>query len=231
MRKLMILVASVFAVFAAACGSSTSSTEDTTTTAASTSSTAAGHSGGSAPKIEHFEVAHDVSCTSGQDVKVKTSWKTVNTTKVKIEVNGSFVRENEPAEGSTEVTVKCDGQSHRVALEALNASGEKASDAHSVKTEPGGSGGATPKIDSFSVSLKGCSPQNVDAIATWKTENDTSVTLQADGAEIKSGLPASGTEAFTTMPCDGKNHAVTLVASGSGGKAHKSVTVTTPAQG
>lgn len=233
MKKLMVLLAVLPALLAAACGDSNSSST-TTTTAATTSSTASGGGAAGGPKIEEFEIAADVKCTSGQPTQAKAKWVTKDATKTRLEVDGKFLKEDGPPSGDAEVPLTCDDKSHKVVLEALNADGKSTSASHTVKTEPSGSGSATgtkPTIDSFSVSLKGCSPTMVDALATWKTEHADAVSLEADGAAAQSGLPAKGDAAISTIPCDGKTHSVTLTASGSGGKVHKSVTVTTPEQG
>lgn len=231
MRKLLILLAVVPTLLAAACGDSTSSS--TTTTAATTSSTASG-AGGGAPSIEEFEIAGDVKCTSGQETTVKAKWTTKNATKTRLEVDGKFLKEDGPPTGDHEVPLACDDKSHRVVLEALDAEGKNASAAHSVKTEPGGgSGGTKPVIDEFSVSVKGCSPQIAEVLATWKTEHADKIAFAVDGKEQAglSGQPAHGTVVVPDIPCDGKTHSVTITASGSGGTAHKSVTITTPLSG
>lgn len=139
-RLLPALFAAVLLV-AAACGDDddsggdTPATEAPSTEAPSTESPNTEPSGGS-PSIDSFELEDSVSC-SGDTADVKAEWSTSNADGVDFAVDGEPVPANagEPASGSGNVPVPCDGEEHEVTITAGNSSGETATDSKKVKTE------------------------------------------------------------------------------------------------
>jgi hypothetical protein len=236
MRKILLaLVVGITVVSLAACGddsddSASTTTEATTsTTAAATSTTAAA---GKAI-IETFDIASDVTCTEGENVEVKADWTTRDVASVELEVDGTVEQRDLDASGSASVAVACDGNSHQVGLIGIADGKQAASVVHQVKTEPGTPEGL-PVIDGFSAGDVTCSGTEGIASATWQTTDATTVSFSVDGQPLSAdaGQPTSTDDgSIGQIPCDGGHHSITLTAGNDRGATHKSVTVTSPAEG
>ncbi len=206
----------------AACSSSNNASSPTPGPTSSGSS-----SGSGGVIVKTFSIANDVHC-SGDTVDAKASWTTTGADEVKIEVDGAFVQTDDPANGTANVTLACKNETHRVVLQALDKSGGSAAVVHFVKTERGGSSGK-PVIVSYSDKVDGCTGQNANVTATWKTENAEAIEFAVDGDAIgaHAGLdPAGGSTEIPNVACDGKPHQVSLTATNSNGQVTRSQTVT-----
>ena len=73
-----------------------------------------------------------------------------------------------------------------------------------------------------------CSGTSASVPMAWSTRNAQAVTFEVDGGPVTAGAgyPLSGT-GNVAVPCDGKEHEVALVASGTGGRASVSRQVNT----
>jgi len=73
-----------------------------------------------------------------------------------------------------------------------------------------------------------CSGTSASVPMAWSTRNARAVTFEVDGGPVTAGAgyPLSGT-GNVAVPCDGKEHEVALVASGTGGRASVSRQVNT----
>lgn len=208
-RRSLLVLACAAVLLLGACGGD-DDTAGTTTTSANTTTTSGT---ASETEVSTFSLASDVNC-EGTDVEVKAEWTSRRANSAKIEVDGTFVAEDLPANGSTEIRLECTESTHRVVLEVVSSDGKTAAVAHEVRTVPGGGGGEKPTIDSFTVSADGCTGETANVSATYATTGAETVEFEVDGEApgAQAGLPTSGTENVPDVPCDGATHQITLVA-------------------
>jgi hypothetical protein len=90
-----------------------------------------------------------------------------------------------------------------------------------VTTAPGSSSAGEPVVSAFSVIPDlTCSGTTASVPMAWSTRDAQSVEFEVDGAPVPAGAgyPLRGT-GNVTVPCDGREHEVTLVAAGTSGRA------------
>lgn len=175
--------------------------------------------GGATPVITQFSVASQVHCT-GSEVPVKVSWVSTGATSAEITLDGGVAAKGLQASGSTEVSVPCSNGTQKIGLVATASDGKQASVVHSIQTIPGG-GSTKPVINSFELTSPRCDGDTTVTKATYSTTDATSVAFLIDGQDpgMQAGLPTSGKANVPDVPCDGKNHQVTLVATNADGKS------------
>lgn len=165
-----------------------------------------------APTITTMNVKSDVQCSSGE-VPVKVMWETENAQSAAISVDGSQSATDLAASGKTKVNVKCTDGTHEITLTATNAAGETATDTHTIKTDKAPPA-PNPTIKAFNVVAGQCQGKTLQVTAQYATANATSVEFEVDGQApgAQAGLDTSGTANVPDVPCDGKSHQITLVA-------------------
>jgi hypothetical protein len=125
----LILVVAVVAVLATGCGGSGSSSAETTSTTETTEVTEA--------TVASFDVG-DLDCGSGEaEGSVEVSWETEAATAVELAVDGEppGASAGYGPEGTADLAIPCDGESHEVSVTALNDSG--AGETVTEQVEPG----------------------------------------------------------------------------------------------
>lgn len=165
------------------------------------------------PVITQLKMKSAVHCDSGQ-VPVEVTWKTTDADSAAVMVDGSEVSKDLDPSGSETINLECKDATHEVMLMATGASGQTASEVHKIKTvkaQPA----ALPVIDNFVVKTGACSGSTLQVTATYTTSNATTVAFEVDGQApgAQAGLDTSGTANVPDVPCDGKSHQITLVAS------------------
>jgi hypothetical protein len=174
-----------------------------------------------APSITAFDLLEDVTCT-GSTVEVAAGWSTSNAQAVNFSVDGQPLPAGAgfPVTGAGNIQVPCDGASHKVTLTATGT-GPPASLSRSVNTSntppPPVSG---PVITSFTlIDDVTCSGAQASVPASWTTRGAQTVNFQVDGQPVSAGAgyPVSGV-GKVPVPCDGREHLVTLFAAGQGGQ-------------
>ncbi len=201
MRKLLIAGAAALMLAACSSGSNSADTSPSPTQAATM------------PTITQLKMKSNVHCESGQ-VPVEVTWKTTDAEAAAIMVDGSEVSKDLEPNGSATINLECKDATHEVMLMATGANGETASEIHKLKTvkaQPA----ALPVIDNFTVTTGACSGSTLQVSATYSTSNATTVAFEVDGQApgAQAGLDTSGTANVPDVPCDGKSHQITLVAS------------------
>lgn len=123
MRRNLVIALAVFGLAAAGCAGS--SDENIT--------------------IEEFDVSEQADCSDGETGTVDVSWTTDGATEVAHSVDGEEVLSGADTEGSTSLTVQCDGEDHEVEMEAADDDGNTKSQTETVSTETAtsGSGGGS----------------------------------------------------------------------------------------
>ena len=228
MRKASPLVGLVlvFALVAAACGDDDDSS--------------------GAPTIGTFDIATSVECTEDPAL-VPVSWSTTDADSVTINVDGvaSPSVTDQPANGSGNVPIACDGRSHPVELVATGSGGQTASSTKEVTAaqpsptatpteeptatptpteEPTPTPTAAPEagvgILQFAVDPDtSCTAGSEGSVsAEWQTTGANAVEFSVDGSPVPAdaGQPTSGTGNIP-VPCDGQSHLVSLQAIPAGG--------------
>ena len=165
------------------------------------------------PAITQLKMKSDVHCKSGQ-VPVEVKWATTDADSASIMVDGTEVSKDLEPSGSATINLECKDATHEVMLMATGSNGETASEVHKIKTikaQPA----ALPVIDNFSVQTGACSGNSLQVKASYQTSNATTVAFEVDGQApgAQAGLETSGTANVPDVPCDGKSHQITLVAS------------------
>lgn len=175
--------------------------------------------GAATPVITQFSVASQVHCT-GSEVPVKVSWASTGATSAEVTLDGGVAAKGLQASGSTDVNIPCTQGSQKIGLVVTASDGKQASVVHTIETIPGG-GGAKPVINSFDLTSPRCEGDTTVTKATYSTSNAQTVAFLVDGQDpgMQAGLPTSGKANVPDVPCDGKNHQVTLVATGANGKS------------
>ena len=175
--------------------------------------------GNAVPVIASFSVASSVHCDS-TDTQVSVAWQSSGAKSAEVTLDGGVSAKDLPASGSTTVDVPCSDGTQKIGLVVTAGDGQQASVVHSIRTIPSG-GGTKPVIDSFSVTAPGCQGDTVKVKATWQTTNAETVAFEVDGQNpgAQAGLPTSGTANIPDVPCDGKSHQITLVATSSSDKS------------
>ena len=176
-------------------------------------------SGAAVPVITSFSVASSVHCDAS-DVAVQVAWQSTGAKSAEVTLDGGVSAKDLPASGSTSVQVPCSEGTQKIGLVVTAQDGKQASVVHSIKTIPSG-GGTKPVIDSFKLTAPGCQGQTVKVKATYATTNAETVAFEIDGQNpgMQAGLPTSGTANVPDVPCDGKSHQITLVATSSADKS------------
>lgn len=166
-----------------------------------------------APTITSLSMKSAVHCQSG-DVPVKVSWQTEGAQSAALSLDGSEVSPDLQPSGSDKITVPCKNGTHEVMLTAKNAQGETATETHRLKTVKQAPVNP-PVIDAFTVTPGQCEGSTLAVSATYRTSNATAVSFEVDGQApgAQAGLDTSGTANVPDVPCDGKSHQITLVAS------------------
>jgi len=175
--------------------------------------------GTAVPVITSFSVAGSVHCDSSE-AEVAVSWKSTGAKSAEVTLDGGIAAKGLPASGSTTVQVPCSQGTQKIGLVVTAQDGQQASVVHSIKTIPSG-GGTKPVIDSFSLTAPGCQGDTVKVKATYSTTNAETVAFEVDGEDpgAQAGLPTSGKANVPDVPCDGKSHQITLVATSSSDKS------------
>ena len=175
--------------------------------------------GAAVPVITSFSVAGSVHC-EGSDAEVKVAWESTGAKSAAVTLDGGIAAKDLPASGSTTVQVPCSQGTQKIGLVVTAEDGEQASVVHSIKTIPSG-GGTKPVIDSFTLTAPGCQGSTVKVKAAYQTTNAQTVAFEIDGENpgMQAGLPTSGKANVPDVPCDGKSHQVTLVATSSSDKS------------
>jgi hypothetical protein len=175
-----------------------------------------------APSISAFDLLDDVTCT-GSTVEVAAGWATRNTQAVNFSVDGQPLpaAAGFPVTGAGNIPVPCDGNAHKVTLTATGT-GTPASLSRSVNTgnTPPPPPVGAPVITAFQViDDVTCSGAQASVPTSWATRNAQTVSFQVDGEPVGAGAgyPVNGV-GNTAVPCDGREHQVTLVAAGPGGQ-------------
>ncbi len=221
LRRLLALFALALAV--AACSQS----QSTDTSGSATSSGSAGSGG---PVITSFHMINDVTCT-GTSAPVPASWTTLATKSVSFEVDGQPVPAGAgyPVNGKGNVPVPCDGKDHKVVIVA-SGEGTTAALAHHVNTSNTPPPPTAPVITSFQIlHVVTCeAAPTVEVPASWTTQNTTTISFSVDGVPLSAaaGFPPNGSGNIP-VPCDGKDHEVTLTAGSTGGDTALSRSVNT----
>lgn len=202
------MAAASLALAACSSGSSSSDTSPSPTPTAPT-----------APTISVLNVKSDVQC-SGSEVPVKVMWESQGAQSASISVDGSEQASDLAASGKTKVNVTCNNGSHEITLTATNAEGETATDTHTIKTEKAPPA-PNPTIKSYNVVAGQCQGKTLQVTAQYATANATSVQFEVDGQApgAQAGLQTSGSANVPDVPCDGKRHQITLVATNSAGQS------------
>ncbi|MFN8183993.1 MAG: hypothetical protein U0R23_06195 [Candidatus Nanopelagicales bacterium] len=171
--------------------------------------------GAATPVITDFSVAGSVHC-QGSEVEVKVAWQSTGARSAAVALDGGIAARDLPASGSTTISVPCRDGSQKIGLVVSANDGKQASVVHSVTTIPSG-GGTEPVIDSFTLEAPGCQGSTVKVKAAYRTSNAESVAFEVDGEDpgMQAGLPTSGRAKVPDVPCDGKAHQVTLLATSS----------------
>lgn len=175
-----------------------------------------------APSITAFDLLEDVTCT-GTTVEVAAGWATQNAQAVNFSVDGQPLpaAAGFPVTGAGNIQVPCDGQSHKVTLTATG-SGPSAALSRSVNTSntPPPPPVGAPVITAFSlIDDITCTGAQASVPASWTTQGAQSVSFSVDGQPVSAGAgyPVSGVGTIL-VPCDGREHLVTLSAAGPGGQ-------------
>ena len=167
------------------------------------------------PVITQFSVAGAVQC-QGSDVDVLVAWKSTGATSAEVTLDGGVAAKDQPVGGSTTVTVPCRNGTQKIGLIVTAPDGEQASVVQSLRTVPSG-GGTKPVIDAFTLDTPGCQGSTVRVKASYTTTGAQTVAFEVDGVDpgMQAGLPTSGKADVPDVPCDGKSHQITLVATSS----------------
>jgi hypothetical protein len=175
-----------------------------------------------APSISAFDLLDDVTCT-GSTVEVAAGWATRNAQAINFSVDGQPLpaAAGFPVTGAGNIPVPCDGNAHKVTLTATGA-GSPASLSRSVNTSntPPPPPVGAPVITAFQVIDDiTCSGAQAPVPTSWATRNAQAVSFQVDGQPVGAGAgyPVNGV-GNVAVPCDGREHQVTLFASGPGGQ-------------
>lgn len=201
MRKLLIAGAAAILLAACSSGSNSADTSPSPTQAATV------------PTVSQLKMKSAVHCQSGQ-VPVEVKWETTDADSAAISVDGTEVSKDLEPNGSATIDLECKDATHEVMLMATGADGQSASEVHKIKTvkaQPV----SLPVIDNFTVTTGACSGSALQATATYTTTGATTVAFEVDGQApgAQAGLDTSGTANVPDVPCDGKSHQITLVAS------------------
>lgn len=166
-----------------------------------------------------MNVKSDVHC-SGAQVPVKISWRSQNADTAAISVDGTEAASNLAGNGKRRVPVTCTSGSHEITLTVKNAAGETATDTHTITTVKAPPA-PNPTIVSFNLVAGQCEGSTLAVTAQYATANATTVALEVDGQApgAQAGLNTSGSANVPDVPCDGKQHQVTLVATNAAGKS------------
>ncbi len=188
------------------------------------------------PVITAFHIINDVTCTGAQTA-VPASWVTRLTTSVAFQVDGQPVSAGAgyPTSGKGNVPVPCDGKDHKVVLVASGEGTTSAVAAH-VNTQNAPPPPSAPVITNFqilaTVSCPSTSP-TVEVPAAWTTQNAQTISFAVDDQPLSAaaGFQPNGAGNIP-VPCDGKDHEVSLTAAGPGGSKSlsRSVNTTIPPQ-
>jgi hypothetical protein len=225
-RMLGILTLALLA--AAACGQPQSGTPS--------GATPTGQPAASGPVITAFHIINDVTCTGAQ-TEVPASWVTTLTKSVAFQVDGKPVSAGAgyPTSGKGNVPVPCDGKEHKVVLVASGEGTTSAVAAH-VNTQNAPPPPTAPVITNFQIlATVNCPSTNptVEVPAAWTTQNAQTISFAVDDQPLSAaaGFQPNGAGNIP-VPCDGKDHEVSLTASGPGGSKSlsRSVNTTIPPQ-
>ncbi len=175
--------------------------------------------GAAVPVITQFSVASSVHC-QGSDVDVKVVWESTGAKSAEVTLDGGVAAKEQAASGSATVSVPCRNGTQKIGLVVTAPDGKQASVVHSLTTVPSG-GGTKPVIDSYTLDAQGCQGSTVRAKATYRTTDAQTVAFEVDGEDpgMQAGLPTSGKADVPDVPCDGKSHQITLVATSSSDKS------------
>jgi hypothetical protein len=232
-------VRSAAAVFVAAgcmvltgCAGATNGTVPASTapsTVTVTASASAAPAPSTATVITSFSVIPDVTC-SGTTTAVPMAWATRNAQSVEFEVDDAPVTAGAgyAVSGTGNVLVPCDGKEHEIAVVAVGATG-RASVSRQVNTFTSPPPVGAPVVTRFSMlDDVTCPGGTAEVAAAWVTQNASAVNFSLDGQPLPAaaGFPTTGTGNIP-VPCDGKDHKVTLTATGTGPAAASSRSVNT----
>ncbi len=175
--------------------------------------------GAAVPVITSFSVAGTVHC-EGSEAEVEVAWESTGATSAEVTLDGGVAAKDQSASGTTTVPVPCSQGTQKIGLVVTAEDGKQASVVHSIRTIPSG-GGTKPVIDSFTLTAPGCEGDTVKVKATYATTNAQTVAFEIDGQDpgMQAGLSTSGTANVPDVPCDGKPHQITLVATSSSDKS------------
>lgn len=180
------------------------------------------------PIIRTMSAPGAVTCTKGDTAEVKLTWTTENATSVEITVDDQPLPADagQPVNGSSNVPVPCDGKVHAIGLIAYGQGTSAAS--YVVKVQTDTAEPTTPSITAFSVPAEvTCTAgQTTEVAAKWTTANAQGVSFEVDGQPLSAaaGYPASGS-GNVPVPCDNREHTITISTSGGGTTVSRSLTV------